>query len=349
MARKKDEGSAEAGARLSPVDVQQVQFRRALRGYEEQEVDDFLDRVTEELTRLLDERRALTERAGQLPTIRVQSAGDAASVSRQAEELVAQARERADSVVRDAQQRAAAIVRDAQARAGVSAPAASATGSGPGVAGFVTKEREFLQQLAALVQGHAQTMRDMVATARESGAAAPRGPAPPGGAPTGAAAGSPPGPGTGSPPGAAAGSSPGPGTGSPSSGAAGSPPGPGKGAPPPTGPAASPSSSSTAGTRPAPGSGGPGEGAATRPQERGSTNPGPGDQDSRGGGGLTAQVRVPDLAESAPRVEPILGPAPMSTRIEVAEPPRQPNPAGGTPSPAGGDDASLRELFWGED
>src|SRR5205814_8771263 len=70
MARKKDEGGAEAGARLSPVDVQQVQFRRALRGYEEQEVDDFLDRVTEELTRLLDERRALTERAGQLATSR---------------------------------------------------------------------------------------------------------------------------------------------------------------------------------------------------------------------------------------------------------------------------------------
>lgn len=323
MARKKNEGGAEAGARLSPVDVQQVQFRRALRGYEEQEVDDFLDRVTEELTRLLDERRALTERAGQLPTIRVQSAGDAAAVSRQAEELVAQARERAESIVREAQQRAAEIVRDAEARAaGGRAPAAPATGSGPGVAGFVTKEREFLQQLASLVQGHAQTVREMVASARESGAAAPGG----AGAPQAAAP--------------SAGSSPGPGTGSSSAGAAASSRAPSTGG-----------SVGGAGVAPPSGSGGSGEGGA-RPgqQQSGPSTPAAGDRDSEGSGSSTAQaqVRVPDLAGSAQRSEPVAGSAPMSRRIEVAGPP-QPKPPSGTPSAAGGDDASLRELFWGED
>jgi DivIVA domain-containing protein len=86
MARKKDEGGAAGGTRLTPVDVQQVQFRRALRGYDEQEVDDFLDRVTEELTLLIDERRSLSDRAGSLPTVRVSSAG-AAAASAEAEEI----------------------------------------------------------------------------------------------------------------------------------------------------------------------------------------------------------------------------------------------------------------------
>ena len=126
MARKKDDGGVGTGSRLTPVDVQQVQFKRALRGYDEQEVDDFLDRITEELTLLVDERRAATERAGSLPTVRVASAGDAAAASKQAEELVAQARQRADAIVAEANQRAAAIVRDAEARAAVAGAAAGA-------------------------------------------------------------------------------------------------------------------------------------------------------------------------------------------------------------------------------
>ena len=40
----------EPRSRLSPAEVQQQQFRRSFRGYDEQEVDDFLDRVTEELS-----------------------------------------------------------------------------------------------------------------------------------------------------------------------------------------------------------------------------------------------------------------------------------------------------------
>src|SRR3954469_15718995 len=97
MARKKDEGGAGSTGRLSPVDVQQVQFRRALRGYDEQEVDDFLDRITEELTQLIDERRSATERAGSLPTVRVASAGDATAANRQAQELPRQAPRRAEA------------------------------------------------------------------------------------------------------------------------------------------------------------------------------------------------------------------------------------------------------------
>src|SRR5262249_4185546 len=38
--------------RLTPVDVQQKEFRLAMRGYNEREVDEFLDLVTEEMARL---------------------------------------------------------------------------------------------------------------------------------------------------------------------------------------------------------------------------------------------------------------------------------------------------------
>jgi cell division initiation protein len=186
MARKKDEGGAGAGTRLTPVDVQQIQFRRALRGYDEQEVDDFLDRVTEELTHLIDERRSATERAGSLPTVRVASAGAAAATSAEAEQLVRQARERADQIIREANQRAAAIVREAEARAAAGGLVAAGAGGSAAIAGFVTKEREFLQQLASLVQGHAEGVKSMVASARDTSASTGQGPAP---GPAAAAAG----------------------------------------------------------------------------------------------------------------------------------------------------------------
>lgn len=45
--------------RLTPVDVQQKEFRLAVRGYNEREVDEFLDLVTEEMARLYAENTRL--------------------------------------------------------------------------------------------------------------------------------------------------------------------------------------------------------------------------------------------------------------------------------------------------
>ncbi len=45
--------------RLTPVDVQQKEFRLAMRGYNEREVDEFLDVVTEEMARLYAENMRL--------------------------------------------------------------------------------------------------------------------------------------------------------------------------------------------------------------------------------------------------------------------------------------------------
>jgi DivIVA domain-containing protein len=57
--------------RLTPVDVQQKEFRLAVRGYNEREVDKFLDEVTEEMARLYAEntrlRAEVESRGGSTP------------------------------------------------------------------------------------------------------------------------------------------------------------------------------------------------------------------------------------------------------------------------------------------
>ncbi len=352
MARKKDEGSVGGSGRLTPVDVQQIQFRRALRGYDEQEVDDFLDRITEELTLLIDERRSATERAGSLPTVRVASAGDAAAASKQAEDLVREARERADAIVRDANQRAAATVREAEARAGAPG-AAAAAGAGIGVGAFLTKEREFLQRLAALVQGHAEGVKSMVAASRDpaaggagvGGASA----APSGGATSGPAAG--PGPADAGP---ASSPLPDSTSGGPGPGGAGGSGGSGGAAP------GSPSASSGAGPGPASAAGGTAAIAtATReadeptviPEEdRSQAAPSRGTTD---GGGPPQQAPQPSRpiegsgAGERPATGAVTTPEASSdpTGSPAAEASHGPSGEG---EPAEGD-STLRELFWGDE
>jgi DivIVA domain-containing protein len=139
--------------RLTPLDVQQKVFRRAtLRGYHEQDVDDFLDEVTEELALLLDEVRQLRERSGPGPI----PTGDPTVALRTADDIVRQAREEAEEIIRRARTEAAS------------------TGGGvsPALNPFLSQERSFLQDLSKLVQDHADAVREM---ARSRGSA----PAPP--------------------------------------------------------------------------------------------------------------------------------------------------------------------------
>jgi DivIVA domain-containing protein len=183
MRKRRDSGAAvEVGGapqRLTPVDVQQQQFRRSFRGYDEQEVDDFLDRVTDELSLLLEERRAIQEGgtfdpAGPSLDAGGAGAGQVAEATRSAEEIKRHAREQAEAAIREAQARAEAILRGAGARVEGSAPGRSEAPAPPGGGGpavlsaFVSREREFLQRLAQLVQGHAEGVKDMVQAARRN-------------------------------------------------------------------------------------------------------------------------------------------------------------------------------------
>jgi DivIVA domain-containing protein len=147
MRRKREEqsaGEAVRPTRLTPGDVQQVEFRLAFRGYNERDVDAFLDRVTEDLGAYMEESAALRSGSGA-------PAADLGATRAQAERILAEAR-----------QEAARIVRDAQADVAVSAvPDARAA-----VAPFLNREREFLQGLGELVQRHAEEIRQMVGALR---------------------------------------------------------------------------------------------------------------------------------------------------------------------------------------
>lgn len=161
--RKKKRDAQEAGftapatrPRLTPIDVQQKEFRLAFRGYNERDVDEFLDLITEELAAYTEENRRLQDRADS----NVESLGgaDVTWASREAEGILERARADAASAVAEAEERAAAILATA--------------GPGPAdprgvIAPYLNREREFLQSLGQLVQQHADSVRRMVRSAKE--------------------------------------------------------------------------------------------------------------------------------------------------------------------------------------
>jgi DivIVA domain-containing protein len=147
--RRKKAGQSEparADGRVAPADIQQVEFRLAFRGYNERDVDAFLDRVTEDLSWYLEENQRL--RSAPAPS---------AASGEQAAEVVARAREEAAEILRRAVDEAAAI----RAAAGAGTGDARAA-----VAPFLAREREFLQSLGGLVQGHAEEVKQMVLAIR---------------------------------------------------------------------------------------------------------------------------------------------------------------------------------------
>jgi DivIVA domain-containing protein len=152
MRRKKGRDDAPAtGARITPEEVQQVEFRLAFRGYNERDVDAFLDRITEGLSSYLEELERLRPVAGQPLRAVAGSTGDADAV-------VARARVEADEIVRRAHEQAA----------GIRAAAGAGSGDARGVvAPFLNREREFLQSIGGLVQTHAEEIKQMVLAVRE--------------------------------------------------------------------------------------------------------------------------------------------------------------------------------------
>ncbi len=166
MRKKGSEKQSPApGGRVTPADVQQIEFRLAFRGYNERDVDAFLDRVTEDLAWYGEE----VERLRSAPVAAVAGAptGDVAAAEAEAAAILDRARREADEIVRAAQRKAAASV--------------TAAGAAPGdaraaVAPFLNTEREFLQSLGALVQGHAEEVKQMVLALRARAEALPEAP-----------------------------------------------------------------------------------------------------------------------------------------------------------------------------
>jgi DivIVA domain-containing protein len=154
--RADDEGVPMQGdGRVTPEDIQSVEFRLSFRGYNERDVDAFLDRLTTDLSGYLAE---LAELRGGAP-VRAMVGGDTTAAQNEAQQILSRAREQAAAIVRQAEQQAAAI--------GAGAGAATASGdTRAAVAPFLNTEREFLQQLGSLVQTHAEEIKQMVLTLR---------------------------------------------------------------------------------------------------------------------------------------------------------------------------------------
>lgn len=187
--RRDSEADGPAGApavpsesrRVTPVSIQQKEFRLAFRGYNERDVDVFLDEVTEEVARLYAENKRLRE---ELDMRGVASLGGG-----DVDSLVRQAREEAGRILAEARAQAGGIAGGAAAD-GVSpaggrheaggADAALGAGLGEVEAGaarsligaFLSREREFLQALAGLIQEHALGVREGATRARDQISAA---------------------------------------------------------------------------------------------------------------------------------------------------------------------------------
>jgi DivIVA domain-containing protein len=157
MRKKKTEDEAaltpEASAsrqRLTPADIQQAEFRLSMRGYNEREVDELLDRLTEDWGAVLEENKRLRD------GVPVSSASS--------DVAVADAKREADAIIARARQDAAEIVRNASQATPAAAPADAAEAAA--VSSFLNKERDFLQSLGRLVQGHAESVKSMAQGAR---------------------------------------------------------------------------------------------------------------------------------------------------------------------------------------
>jgi DivIVA domain-containing protein len=135
---------------LTASDVQAQEFRTGLRGYNEKDVDAFLDRITEEFEKLTEENQRLRGGASLDAGTEI---GDAA---RAAEEIRSKAR-----------QEAAAILAAANAQAGGgSGIASSAPSEHAHIAKFISSEKVFLENLADLIRGHAETVKSTVRDAQ---------------------------------------------------------------------------------------------------------------------------------------------------------------------------------------
>ena len=149
-----DEVRPAAGATITPLDIQQKEFRVSrFGGYRMRDVDEFLDRLTEVVTGLTEENARLRRQAGAAPVV---GSPDLDDVARQADEIIQRARDEA-----------ARIDTEARARASLStAPAVASEGDRAAVKAFLAQERAFLESLAGLLQGHAETMKGMARNVR---------------------------------------------------------------------------------------------------------------------------------------------------------------------------------------
>jgi DivIVA domain-containing protein len=158
MANQQDPATpGQTGVGITPADIQRQEFGVSrFGGYRMRDVDEFLDRLTASTEAIIAENERM--RAGGAPIV---GTSDLDEVNRQADEIVQRARDEAARIVAKANERAAALAGGATVVAGSGADRAA-------VDAFLNRERDFLQSLATLVQGHAEAGKAMAKKARSA-------------------------------------------------------------------------------------------------------------------------------------------------------------------------------------
>jgi cell division initiation protein len=108
--------------KLTPLDIRHKEFRRAVRGYSDEEVDVFLDEVADGFERLFQDnielgerQRQLEEQVEQYERIKETLNKTLVSAQQQADETRSNAHKEADLILRDAELKARGIVNEAYA------------------------------------------------------------------------------------------------------------------------------------------------------------------------------------------------------------------------------------------
>ncbi len=149
-----------ASSTVTAAEIQQKEFRVSrFGGYRMRDVDEFLDQITETMTKLTEDNVRLRSASGLpiSPSPLPIGAPDLADTSRQADEIIQRARAEAADIVQNAREQAAATAGDSSTDAGRAA-----------VAAFLSQEKNFLQELASLVQGHAESVKGMAKASRSA-------------------------------------------------------------------------------------------------------------------------------------------------------------------------------------
>ncbi len=108
---------------VTVLDVESISFSRAIRGYNSDEVEEFLDRVADTLqytaerqSNLEQEVKRLEEKLKEYDNLRDSLQEALLMAQRSSEERVGSARKEADAIVAEARSKAEAIISDAKAR-----------------------------------------------------------------------------------------------------------------------------------------------------------------------------------------------------------------------------------------
>lgn len=109
--------------KLTPLDIHHKEFRHSLRGYSEDEVDQFLDEVADEFERLFKENidlnekiEALRSKVNEFEMQRQTINNTLFTAQRSADDIVVRANQEADGIIAHASTRAKEIVNDALAK-----------------------------------------------------------------------------------------------------------------------------------------------------------------------------------------------------------------------------------------